>query len=338
MLAKLCDPKIPHLPEALNCNIAQLKLSEALAQPVQVSSAQLLRHKEGRRALIAYQVSIKTQEISILGKIRAKGLDQYSYQLQQTLWESGFSAINLEGLAVPEPLGLIPSWEMWLQRQVPGISLTRLLGTSVGLRIMPQVAQLAFKLHQSGIPTRKTHSIDNELSILRHRLDQLSQACPQWTKRLENLLCVCERLGQRISDLALPETLIHRDFYPDQILVEGDRLWLVDLDLCCQSHAAIDLGNFMAHIREHSLRYYASLDQLEPWIDAFLKPYLDSYQIHTCAMQPHAVGELQRLRTAIKIYTWLTLVRHISISWQISDRRGWTEHLLGYCEWSALAL
>jgi thiamine kinase-like enzyme len=52
----------------------------------------------------------------------------------------------------------------------------------------------------------------------------------------------------------LPTSLIHRDFYPDQILVDRDRLWLVDLDLCCQGDPALDIGNFIAHITEQSLR------------------------------------------------------------------------------------
>lgn len=51
---------------------------------------------------------------------------------------------------------------------------------------------------------------------------------------------------------------IHHDFYGDQVIVMGDRLWLLDLDLYCQVHPALDMGNFIAHITEFSLREWGN--------------------------------------------------------------------------------
>lgn len=332
MLANLSDSKIPQLSNALNCQVAQQKLSESLHKQVQLLSTQLIRHKLGRRALIAYQLKANDQEVTILGKIRAKGLDRQTFQLQQALWQNSFPANSLDGLSVPEPLGTIPTWHMWLQRQVPGLSVTKLLGTPAGLRMMPRVAELSHKLHHSGIQSSKKHTIADEISILRDRMSHLARCCPHWANRLDALFLKCDRLGQSISDLSLPETLIHRDYYGDQILVDGDRLWLVDLDLCCQSHIAIDLGNFIAHIMEHSLRYYGNLYQLKFWTDSFLKAYLDQYQKQACKISQVQHIDPDALHFAIKVYTYLTMVRHISISWQIPARQNWTECILEHCE------
>ena len=59
---------------------------------------------------------------------------------------------------------------------------------------------------------------------------------------------------------------IHRDFYPDQVLIDGDHLYVIDFDLYCMGDPALDIGNFMGHIIEHSLRilgYPAALKEVE---------------------------------------------------------------------------
>ncbi|PSN10215.1 hypothetical protein C7271_26345, partial [filamentous cyanobacterium CCP5] len=113
-------------------------------------------------------------------------------------------------------------------------------------------------------------------------------------------------------------TLIHRDFYPDQILVDHNRLWLVDLDLGCLGDPALDMGNFIAHMIEQSLRLLGD----------------------PAAMQAQAVA-LQRTYGAladadfsgrIEFYTLLSLVRHLHISDRILDRRPHTEAILSLCE------
>lgn len=64
-------------------------------------------------------------------------------------------------------------------------------------------------------------------------------------------------------------------FYPDQVLVDRDRLWLVDLDLCCQGDPALDIGNVIAHITEQSLRQMGNPsalgDQEAALQDAFIQ-------------------------------------------------------------------
>lgn len=114
---------------------------------------------------------------------------------------------------------------------------------------------------------------------------------------------------------------LHRDFYQDQILERNGRpgdMVLLDLDLLCQGHAALDAGNYLAHIIEFAIRHYGSIHALQQHQDAFLSTFL-TYS---------ATANKQ----SVDIYTTLSLARHIYLSTQFADRKHTTETLLALCE------
>lgn len=261
------DRQMPFLVEAIEPIQVQQCLTKALSdrfKNIQLHAIRVTRHKPGRRCAIAYDLSIGTnnssESVVIIGKARAKGLDRYSYELQQSLWNGKFAENSADGISVPEPIGIVPEWQMWLQNKIPGTVATDLLARSDGIALASKIAEAAHKLHKTGIFPRRTHTMADELRILHDRLPKVVRQYPQWEKRLELLLDKCDRLA-----IDTPEFLpcgIHRDFYGDQIIVNGDRLYLIDFDLYCEGNPALDIGNFIAHITEYSLRILGNPDAL----------------------------------------------------------------------------
>lgn len=321
------DPAIPFLAETLDLAAAQRQLWQQIPSLTnyQVTAARLIRHKIGRRCLIEYRLepaATRSQNaafsgaLSILGKIRAKGLDHKSYALQKALWQQGFDDHSPDGLSVPEPLGMIPEWQMWLQRKVPGVPATQILPTAEGVRVAPRIAAIAHKLHQASISPQRRHTLVDELEILEQRLTQVSQRFPQWARRLEMVYTQCVALGQSLTE---GKTCgIHRDFYGDQVLVSGDRLYLLDLDLYCEGTPALDIGNFIAHLTEQGLRTLGNPDAFSEREAAITAAF--------CHLTSPDFAQ------AIAVYKTLTLVRHISLSTQIPGRQHTTEALLNLCE------
>lgn len=313
------DAKMPFLPEALDPEQVQQQFSQslAIAKNAQVQRIQLIRHKLGRRCLIEYDLRDQQGKImTLIGKIRAKGTDVRSYEVQQALYQSGFREDSADGIAVPEPLGVIPEWQMWIQRKVSGTVATQLLLEPNGSMLAKRIAEAAHKLHQSNVPARRRHTMSDELKILQERIPLVLQDHPQWQARLTRVLAACQQLGQ-----ITPEHKrcgIHRDFYPDQVIVSGDRIYLIDLDLYCESNPAIDVGNFIAHIKEQSLRIFGDPHRLMSCETALKERFMQ--------LSGH------ELQTAIESYITLTLVRHIYISTQFPERRAFTEALLNLCE------
>ena len=111
---------------------------------------------------------------------------------------------------------------------------------------------------------------------------------------------------------------IHRDFYHDQILIGKEKLYLLDFDMYCEGDPSLDVGNFIGHLKEFSLRKFGNPNALSRQENALIERFIE------------LSGEFRR--TSVEIYTTLTLVRHISISQQFSDRRKFTKKILSLCE------
>ncbi|WOD37002.1 aminoglycoside phosphotransferase family protein [Nodosilinea sp. E11] len=323
------DPKIPFLQDALDSHQAQGQLQSTLPNLRAVTASTLVRHKPGRRALIEYQIDTLDGPLTLLGKIRAKGTDWKSYEVQQALWNQGFAADSPDGFSVPEPLGVVLDWQMWLQRKVPGIPATDILPTPAGIPLARSMATLARKLHHTAIPTTQAHTLADELRILHDRLPLVADQHPQWRSRIEIILQHCDTFATTLYPTSQPPTLIHRDFYPDQILVDHHRLWLVDLDLCCQGDPALDIGNFMAHITEQSLRQMGDSAAMDAQVATLRDTFIQAW-ISSSAADPTA--DPNQLPMAIELYNVLSLVRHIHISTRIPSRRHLTEEILILCE------
>ena len=309
MSATPIDPAIPFLGQALDIEQARPVLARQLGA-IDLHAARLTRHKPGRRALIEYDATSPTGPLTIIGKIRAKGLD--------TRTHATLTAASLAGLPVPEPLGLAPELQMQLQRKEPGVPMTSLLAGPRGIDLAIATAEIAHQLHQSDIPTQRRHMLADEVRILHERLPLVVEQHPEWTGRLARVLDASADLARTIPAPVGGTRGIHRDFYADQLLVDGDRLLLLDFDLFCEGDPALDIGNFAAHIIEQSLRECGDPNARAGREQALIDRYLS------------LAGEKQR--PAVAAYTTLSLVRHIWISTRITERRHLTGMLLDLCE------
>jgi aminoglycoside phosphotransferase (APT) family kinase protein len=157
----------------------------------------------------------------------------------------------------------------------------------------------------------------DELAILHQKLPLILEYYPSWEKRIKELLEKCDRLAEKTLP---PSQLsgIHRDFYFDQIIVNHDHLYLLDLDLYCQGDPSLDIGNFIGHLTEYAIRKYGNFQALKHHENALEAEFLK------------LSGSENRYN--IKAYTILTLVRHIYLSTQFGDRLFTTEILFDLCQ------
>ena len=71
----------------------------------------------------------------------------------------------------------------------------------------------------------------------------------------ERILDLADRLSRSVSELQpLPRTTVHGDFHLGQVLLNGGRPVVVDLDRAARGHAVFDLGSFLAHLMECEAR------------------------------------------------------------------------------------
>ncbi len=288
---------------------------------ISLEAIQVKRYKPQRRCLIEYDLKMErsgfpSKEITLVGKARGKKPDKSTYKILKSLHNKGFGADSQDKIYVPKPIGIISEFNMLLQQKVSGDSATKLITEEGGVALARRIAESAYKLHQTRIPVRRRHTIQDELNILHERLSIVAKMKSDWRKRLKILLDACDLLGATIPESELCG--IHRDFYPDQIIVDGPKLYIVDFDLYCEGDPGLDIGNFLGHLKEQSLRIFNDPDAMADREEALEERFVDLCGEH--------------IRASIRAYITLTLVRHIYLSTQFSDRRQFTETLLELCE------
>ncbi len=348
------DPKMRFLAEALTPALAERRLAQCWAeingaqQKLRLRAIKVVRYKPARRCLIEYDVSFDGPRsppgpLTLLGKANAREPDATTHDLLETLRNAGFGANAIDGISVPEPLGIIPEFQMWLQMKMPGMPATELFSKPGGIELARRVAEAAHKLHQAGVATERRHTLTDELRILEEKLALVGRSRPQWAARLQQLFAACEQFAA-----SMPQSQpcgIHRDFYPAQVMVLTPevggqsseigppsalrpppsalrpppiRICLVDFDLYCLGDPALDIGNFIGHMSEQSLRQLGNPRALAGQERALEERFLQ------------LSGESADI--AIQCYTTLTLARHIYLSTQFPERQNFTEALLELCE------
>jgi Phosphotransferase enzyme family len=319
------DPELPALKLALDPAEADKRIKCQLPlfreSAGRLKAIRIIHYKPGRRCLVEYvfpatHANGRQPEISILGKLRARRDGQSGFLRLDAFWKRGFDSESTDGISVPEPLGVVPSFQMWFQRRAPGVTATRLLPGPDGAALARRIAEAIHKVHRAKVPTVRSHTMADELRILRECLAKVAALQPAWATRLERLQAACEQLG---ASCPPPKPCgIHRDFYADQVIVDGERLCLIDFDLYCAGDPGLDIGNFIAHITEHALREQGRADALTNVERALEERFLEL-----------SGG---RHRASIHAYTTLTLVRHIYLSTCFEERRHLTAPLLELCE------
>src|SRR5437667_12736345 len=147
---------MPFLARALDPHEAQRQFEGRLPRlsrgkgGVQIRAIRVTRYKPGRRCLIEYDVEVGQPDArlqTVVGKARAKGLDDSSYEVAKALWNSGFASDSEDAVSVPQPIGVIPEFQMWFQHKVPGVVATSLLGDDGGVALARRIAEALQTLH-----------------------------------------------------------------------------------------------------------------------------------------------------------------------------------------------
>lgn len=233
------DPLLPQL--------ARVRDPEAMAQRLScvvgdasVTDAHLVRHKPGRRAIVGYDLDSGEH---LYGKTFASERGPKVYRIAQRICSARAFGPDV---ALPEPVAYLADLKLLIQRTVAGEPVERALRGGE-TRLAVRIADALHRFHDSGLDLGRTHDLAKELSPLEMRTEAVVAHCPD----LDELAWP---LHERIEALEnwpyrWRNCPVHRDFYHDQVLIDEERLAVLDLDDAAMSEPAIDIANFAAHLR-----------------------------------------------------------------------------------------
>ena len=270
-------------------------------------AASITRLKPGRRAMVRYALP---DGRVLLGKLRAKGPDARAPDVQRRLHRAGLD--GRDGVGVPSVAAVLDEPALWLQEAVSGRALGALLdgdasvGPDAAIDALRRTGRALAALHATPPATDRRWTPADELAVL----DRAVAGRPH-----TDLLALAEA---RLSALPpAPEASLHRDFHVDQALIAPDTVWLVDLDLHARGDAAVDLGNFLAHLTELDLRRGRAPAHSAPLGEAFLEGY--------AARRPLPPAD------RVDAHRWVSLARHVAIAERFPERRGAIPAIAALC-------
>jgi thiamine kinase-like enzyme len=236
----IADEKLPELPALQDMARMQAELRDATGdQSLNLTRIHVQRHKPGRRAILRYEME---DSAPIWGKIFASKRGPRVHEITRMICDARAFGPDV---ALPDPISLVTDLRVLLQRSVPGEPVDDRLFAG-DEELAAKIAEAIHALHASGLDLGREHDLDKELSPLPQRVEDVGTLFP-------DLREASIEVHARLLDLAgtvqgWRSVPIHRDFYHDQILADGDRLSVLDLDDAAMSEPAIDIANFAAHL------------------------------------------------------------------------------------------
>ncbi len=134
---------------------------------------------------------------------------------------------------------------------VPGRSYLERLVSSSASDSFPAGLALA-SLHRCAPIDAVTHSRSDEFVLIRNLAGRLDRYDSSIGQRIEEALLIVEKEAGGIPEG--DPVLAHRDFYDKQIIVSPQGLSILDWDMLTNAPAALDVGNFLAHLRLRALQ------------------------------------------------------------------------------------
>jgi hypothetical protein len=278
------DSDLPSLPAVLDARAVGPLLADSAAGSPLVQRAlrrrprtRLLRYRPAKRATV--RVSTGLADDAWIAKVyhdpaKAAAVARESNQLATT---TGRGTLRLAPVVAH-----LPDLDVVVQQAVPGTPLDELLGgwrgRGSGLRAaVARAADAVADFHDGAVVAARHRSVDKELARFLVRAERVATVNPQ----LGDSLCELTHRLQRCRRRLVGETVgpVHGDCKPSQFLVDGPRMYLLDLDHCGIGDPAGDVGTFVATLRQLAARQCtaeasASTVELETLGEVFVSSYL----------------------------------------------------------------
>lgn len=249
---------------------------------------------------------------------RERGAEAFA--VMRHLWRHGMGG---DAPGIVRPVAYIGDRHFMLMARAPGATIHDLLLASPHAHEPVRlVARWLRRLH--GIPPAPEAPAQGraraELSLAR-LARELSAALPGEASRVAR---IAARFRRPVAEGVRARCMLHGDFHPRNVYVDGERVTVIDFDHAVAGDPAWDVGYFVGQLETAALESHGDAAALRPAADAFMDEYLRD------APEPEA----SQFRARAMRYAVLTLLESAHyrrcILHAMSDEAA--AQLLGECE------
>jgi aminoglycoside phosphotransferase (APT) family kinase protein len=182
-------------------------------------------------------------------------------------------------LIVARVAGFLPDLPMVVQEPLAGVPLDLFLaGRTRGQSGVVMAASALAELHGLDVRHPRLRSVGDELRRMAQRSRSTATVDPELGARMADLAAALSRRLGRLSLESRERRVVHADCKPSQFLVDGEKIGLLDFDHAGMADPALDVGTFMASLRQRSSKACGSTrSDMDGSMRALECSFLDSY-------------------------------------------------------------
>ncbi len=286
VLASAGESLVVLQPDGVDCKLPAL---DALLEQ---AGATLITHRPGRRAVVQFEQDGRMRYAKALRPSRVGRIlraNRFVAEMEDRVFE--IAAID----QADERTGLV------MMRELDGQNLHDLVslnsdGFVSGCRAAGRALQ---SMHVAAPEWLPTHDAAAEIDMLQERVDGIEFFVPETHAAVAR---VCQGVFETLRKSSGPHTVVHRDFYDKQVVVDKmGEPGLLDFDTLGTGEAALDVANMLGHLELRVLQGNCTQDTASQAAREFLDGYNPSEAV--MARVP-AYLDATRLRLAMLYAYW----------------------------------
>jgi Ser/Thr protein kinase RdoA (MazF antagonist) len=219
-------------------------------------------------------------------------LEAFGKVYRDERWQAGHDLLVATSTASAEsqgawraarPLAVVPRWRLVVQEALPGrrfrdllADLTRDDATDPELalaeRHLARVARAVRAMQRAPIASGPRLDFETLLATQERNLEYLRDSYPVIAGDLTALRAEIRRLAPALP--ALPLGFAHGDFAHGNVLIDGERVGIIDFDRAGQAEPVYDVAYFLTHLISFALRHPRRRVHLARLCDSFRATYL----------------------------------------------------------------
>jgi len=324
----LSDPALPGLAEALDPEAMTPRLARfipllrgeesTVPEPWRVVEVEILKHTPGRRCALGYTLDGPGLKRRLFGKVFS---GERGPEILETMGRIA-AAIPRQVLLIPRPVGHLPDLRLLVTEYLDGTPLAPSLYQGTTEAPARRIATALATLHGCEARLLRRWSAQQEWANTGERFARSPLTAGPCSGRVEGLLRRLSPGAARLPEV--PEIPVHRDFYAEQVRDCGGQSALLDLDDARLGDPALDIGNFLAHLKLRSLQFAELVRGCERGRPVFLEEY---------EQRRAGAADMETFRQRVAFYEATSLLRLAGV---YSRRDRWAdrlpEMLLNSCE------
>jgi len=236
--------------------------------------AKLLRWRRPTRCTFEIRILTEGQSHQLIGKFYPK-LGEDMYAVMEELWRAGFSRDAENSIA--QPIAYLPSMRLLLQEKVEGLGAKEVFqhgDQPSRIAAAERCARWLARFHAFGPRSGPPVPIERVLRNTERRWRVIAELGGDMAAKSERLF---RRLEAAARNLETPIVRpCHGDFGMHNVIFEGKRTVVFDLDGYALADPARDVARFIVKLERTGLDFLGSIRALDRAVEAFIKTYVAS--------------------------------------------------------------